>query len=538
MTMRADGQRPGNGVVRALHEERGTQTVLALPTKLQEEFLAVLQHAVGSTQDDGIGGIHPCLPQGCERGHQGRLQQLAETAGLQRSHEFAQIVQGSFRRGTYTGHSGHLESDSLNRCFLFRLRCPFLRFGLGKYQRGVIAAEAEAVAHHVTKHHALFARTGHNAARHGMVPSQVGRNEPILQGQQAYHGLNAAGCRGGMTGKRFGTRHRWNMIAKYPQQGSTLTGIVVGCACAVGVHIADGLRCQSGHVQGFLHGQGCPFAVIRRGSLMKSITTIAVAGQDGQRLRSPTLHGGRAFQHHEAGSLAEVQATAGLIERTAPLRVENHQRVEAVEMKQAQRLTAAGYHGLCLARLDHIGSHYQRIGCRRAGGGDGHSTPGGYAEVVGHQSGSGAGIVRRQQRQPLIALQHLEEMAFRAVHAAHCRAGQQPSLVQRQAGLLQGLSNGLNAQQGGAVAALIGRDMKPLTQFLIGKIHLAAGQILMDRRQHAQRLHTGTSLQQGPLGLCPAVANGRDNAHTGNINRFVHRCQVFRPIHFVRCSAT
>ena len=89
---------------------------------------------------------------------------------------------------------------------------------------------------------------------------------------------------------------------------------------------------------------------------MVSITCIAVA-------REPGVDGGTtlpglifALHDHVSGPFAEVQSVATAVERSANIVVENHQRVETIEMEPRQSLRTTGNNNIGIAGLQHIGT--------------------------------------------------------------------------------------------------------------------------------------------------------------------------------------
>ena len=68
------------------------------------------------------------------------------------------------------------------------------------------------------------------------------------------------------------------------------------------------------------------------------------------------------LQHHVGSTLSEVQAGTCGMKGSADVVVENLQGVEAIEMKQRQRLRAACYHDVGLASLDELRTEQYGIG--------------------------------------------------------------------------------------------------------------------------------------------------------------------------------
>ena len=107
----------------------------------------------------------------------------------------------------------------------------------------------------------VIAHGGYDAIGHGLLPTEIGGQEAIVHSQQADDSLNAARSTGGVTRKALRTRYGWHLRAKHPFQGNTLTEVVVGCACAMGIDVLDILRTYLRHRQCLLHRQISSFPV-------------------------------------------------------------------------------------------------------------------------------------------------------------------------------------------------------------------------------------------------------------------------------------
>ena len=62
------------------------------------------------------------------------------------------------------------------------------------------------------------------------------------------------------------------------------------------------------------------------------------------------------LQHDEGCTFAQIQTGPLVVERPASLLVQDHQRMEAVQMETGKGLCAAGNHHVSLSRLDEVGS--------------------------------------------------------------------------------------------------------------------------------------------------------------------------------------
>ena len=174
---------------------------------------------------------------------------------------------------------------------------------------------------------------------------------------------------------------------------------------------------QASHFKGLTHGEVSPFAVVRRSRLVEGVAGVAIAAEisvDG----CLTLAGMfLRLHHHKSSPLAQVQACTCIVEGTTTLLVEDHQRVEAIEVKQGKCLSTPSHDDVRLACLQHIRTQDERIGSRGTGGRDGgivcEAT-----EVFGHQTGVVATTVVKQILQMTAVGNHLCEVAFAKVHTS------------------------------------------------------------------------------------------------------------------------
>ena len=139
----------------------------------------------------------------------------------------------------------------------------------------------------------------------------------------------------------------------------------------MGIHIVDGRRFKSCHRQCFGHRQEGTLTVVARSGLVEGVTGIAIAAEfTDHRCPSALSRLGR-FQHEIRGSFSEVQSGTRSVEWPALLMVEDHQRVETVEVELRDTLRTAYDSYLRQSGPNQVGSEDDGIGCRRAGRGDG-----------------------------------------------------------------------------------------------------------------------------------------------------------------------
>ena len=274
---------------------------------------------------------------------------------------------------------------------------------------------------------------------------------------------------------------------------------------------------------------------------MKGVTGIAVAPQPGMDRTMATPGQSLRLKHHVGCPLAQVQSCTCLVERTAPLLIENHQRTEAIEVEHREGFRTACHHDVGLTRLQQTGAEAKGIGSRRTGGGDGCIFAE-QAEIVGYQTGIAATAMVFHARQVLVALLDVVEEALRHVHPCHGGARDQHDAQGGTAdeaginlGIAQGLAHSRHPQEGRTAHGLTGTEAKHVSQFLIRMLHLAHGQFVVRRAQMAHLPDARTPLAQGFQYRRLVVADGTDDA-------FPRDCDIHAPVccksYFVRCFAT
>ena len=188
-------------------------------------------------------------------------------------------------------------------------------------------------------------------------------NELMHQRQRAHHRFDRAGSAQGVTGKALaGTAHR--ITAKQGMHGHAFGHIVGGRGRAVQIDVVHLLRAQARHVQSALHGRARACALGVRSRHMVGIAGFAIAAQHdavcGKRLR---LLVRQALQQGKRRRLANRQAVALRIERTARRLGHEAQRAKAVQGGQAQAVHTTHYHGIDQPGLQHArgaGKHFGR----------------------------------------------------------------------------------------------------------------------------------------------------------------------------------
>ena len=159
----------------------------------------------------------------------------------------------------------------------------------------------------------------------------------------------------------LGRRHWRHVFAKEPHHGLAFAGVVVGRARAMRVDVIDVGRLQPSKLQSLTHRTISPFAVGRRGGLMEGITGVAIARKQGLGRHAATSCTFCRFQNYVSCTFAKIQAVTCGVERTTRLGVENHQRVEAVEVELGDALTTSHYYDVGFAAAYHIGTQYDGI---------------------------------------------------------------------------------------------------------------------------------------------------------------------------------
>ena len=82
---------------------------------------------------------------------------------------------------------------------------------------------------------------------------QIGRKEVMLQSQKAHHSFHTSRSTRGVSSGRLGGGEGGKR-GKHAAHCGKFTRIIVGCACAVGVDIADVGRLQTSSAESGLHG--------------------------------------------------------------------------------------------------------------------------------------------------------------------------------------------------------------------------------------------------------------------------------------------
>ena len=108
--------------------------------------------------------------------------------------------------------------------------------------------------------------------------------------------------------------------------------------------------------------------------------------------------------------------------------VENHQRVEAVEVEHRQGLCTTSHHDICLASLQHLSPKNQGIGSRGTSGRNSGALAE-TAEMVGYLTGVVATTVIVETRQMGIRGAQVCEMTLCDVHTSYRRARDQDKLL-------------------------------------------------------------------------------------------------------------
>ena len=107
--------------------------------------------------------------------------------------------------------------------------------------------------------------------------------------------------------------------------------------------------------------------------LLVGASIAAIAALRRWRPLATAVAGVGAFEQGESAGLAQRQAVARRIERTARLRRHQFQRVEAEQHAAAQRVDAADHGRVDQAQADQPLGRGEHLGARRASGGDGQS---------------------------------------------------------------------------------------------------------------------------------------------------------------------
>ena len=128
------------------------------------------------------------------------------------------------------------------------------------------------------------------------------------------------------------------------------------------------------------------------------------------------------LHHHVGSTFTEVQASPLVVEGTAMLLVEDHQRVETVEMEQGEGLRATSHNDISLTCLQQVRTQDKGIGGRGAGCGD-RGVIREDAKMFGNMTGAVTTTVVKQILQMTTAVDHLCEIAFAEIHTCDGGAG-------------------------------------------------------------------------------------------------------------------
>ena len=230
------------------------------------------------------------------------------------------------------------------------------------------------------------------------------------------------------------------------------------------------------------------------------------------------LYGGvrGGLQHHKCGSFAEVQSCACLVEGATLLFVENHQGVEPVQMEFAERLCSAGDDDVCFTHPEHFRPEDDGVGSGGAGCGDGADFGFRESGKVGHLAGGTAAVVFLDERQQVVLLSHLHEVALRDVHSADCRAVDDDHALafQVELGIFQSLTDGDGSHEDGAAAAVFSVQPEHLCHFLVGEFHFSDGQLLVARIEVTHGADACLLFLEGAKNALRVITNRTNNAVT------------------------
>ena len=124
----------------------------------------------------------------------------------------------------------------------------------------------------------------------------------------------------------------------------------------MGIDIMDLARLQGRHAQGFAHSHKGTLALRRRGGLMESVASITVTAQATQGLYAPTDCRRGCLHDQIGGTFAEIEAGAVSVERSAWLVIEDHQRVESVQVEKGETFRTSHHDSFCQAASQHVGT--------------------------------------------------------------------------------------------------------------------------------------------------------------------------------------
>ena len=214
-----------------------------------------------------------------------------------------------------------------------------------------------------------------------------------------------------MPSQPFGAGYFRKIVPENAHQGTAFSQVVVWSPGRVGIDIVDVARSNSRHFKCIRHRQKCPVAVFGCGGLVEGITAVSVARDIG---KSPTP--GIPFEHDKGRSLTQIESCASFVKRTAMLLVENHQRIESVEMEAAQGFRTAGNHNIRFVVTQHFGAKHHGIKCRGAGSGNRAATHPLQSCHTGHLHSAVSAVVAKRKIQQAVFIFHPLPIVLRQVH--------------------------------------------------------------------------------------------------------------------------
>ncbi len=189
----------------------------------------------------------------------------------------------------------------------------------------------------------------------------------------------------------------------------------------------DFLRRESGVGQRFLHCYVGTVPVGRGGCLMESVAGIAITVEPGQWFH-PTFHGrGCPFEDDIGCSFAEIEPGACGVERTAGFPVEDHQRIESVEMEPGETFASACDYDVGHSAADHVGTDDDGVSGRRTGGRRSGDEPE-PSEMVGDQFGRSSAVVGCDVGVVVVGCEKIQIITLAFIHASDSRSGNERSL--------------------------------------------------------------------------------------------------------------